>query len=181
MQNLLVKEIRAIVQQLSHLPVANEFIRRIQQGKLTRDENPQSHFCVYFAAYDLANKRVFIGHHKKSDLWLFNGGHIDPGETTSTAMLREMNEEWGLQFNLEKIAPAKLLSITSVINPSIKCQKHYDIWYFVPVSMKNFLPDQEKLASEFYTTAWKTIAEAKRLVSDQNTLLAIKNIEKLKN
>ena len=57
--------------------LALKFLERIQEGKITRDENPKSHVCVYFAAYDPRAKQVFIGHHKKSGFWLFNGRNID--------------------------------------------------------------------------------------------------------
>jgi len=52
--------------------LAENFLQRIEEGKITRDENPKSHFCIYFAAYDPTAKKVFIGHHKKSGFWLFN-------------------------------------------------------------------------------------------------------------
>jgi len=32
--------------------IAQKFIDRIKAGKLTKDENPKSHLCAYFAAYD---------------------------------------------------------------------------------------------------------------------------------
>lgn len=47
-------------------PIQAAFLERAQQGAPTRDENPQTHFCVYFAAYDPVAQKVFIGHHKKS-------------------------------------------------------------------------------------------------------------------
>jgi 8-oxo-dGTP pyrophosphatase MutT (NUDIX family) len=129
----------------------------------------------------LKNKQVFIGHHKKIRFVAFNGGHIDKDETVSEAMLREMSAEWGLQYELEKIGKVKLLTITLIKHPIIKCQRHFDIWYFVSVSKEKFKPDQQKLASEFYTTAWKNIDEAKQIIIDHNTLLAIESIERLFN
>ena len=69
------------------------FEKRLLEGKLTRDENPTSHFCVYFSAFDPKSQKVFIGFHKKSRLWLFNGGHMDKGETPMEAIKREMGEE----------------------------------------------------------------------------------------
>lgn len=181
MDTNLIKEVTLIAKDLIHLPVSNEFISRAKEGKLTRDENLISHFCVYFAAFDPEIKEIFIGHHKKSDLWLFNGGHINKGELASEAVIREMGEEWGLQIDLIKIGKPKLITITSIKHPIIKCQKHYDIWYFVPISKINFRPDQKKLATEFYTTQWINVDEARQIVIDQNTLLAIKEIKKLFN
>jgi hypothetical protein len=63
--------------------IAKRFLDRLEQGILTKDENPVSHFCAYFSAYDPKVKEIFIGHHNKLGLWLFNGGHIDEGETTN--------------------------------------------------------------------------------------------------
>lgn len=179
MADRITRRIIEIASELSDSPVAPEFINRVEEGKLTRDENPQSHFCVYFAGFDKEAKKVFIGHHKKSDLWLFNGGHVDEGETSEEALEREMGEEWGERVDLEKIGKPQLLTITPISHPKIKCNKHYDIWFFVPLSAADFKPDQNLLATEFYTTGWKSIEEARSLIKDPNSLKAISEFEHL--
>lgn len=159
-------------------PVAQSFVDRLPEGDLTRDENPASHYCVYFAAYDPETGQIFVGHHIKSDLWLFNGGHIDAGETAEETLLREMGEEWGLQIPLENIGDPKMLTITEIDN-AVKqsCTRHYDIWYFVPVNQQTFTPDQTLLAKEYHRMAWLSPAEARNVMSDANTLSAVDLIE----
>lgn len=154
--------------------VAKKFLTRVREGKLTRDENPESHFCVYFAAYDPSAKLVFIGRHKKSGLWLFNGGHIDESETSDQALEREIGEEWGIQMLSNEIGNPSLLTITPINNPTKQlCRVHYDIWYFVRLNENDFKPDQEKLSKEFHEMKWVSPLEAKELVTDPNTLNAI--------
>ncbi len=173
------KRIYDIVTAHSQSPVASHFFNRLKEGQLTRDENTNTHFCVYFAAYDAESKQVFIGHHKKSGLWLFNGGHIEKGETPEETLKREIGEEWGLEVALQSIGEPKLLTITHIENPTIECKEHYDIWYFVRVSKQNFNPKKENLDSEFYTTDWKDIEQARNIVSDPSTLKALLEFEKL--
>ncbi|MFC1790200.1 NUDIX domain-containing protein [Patescibacteria group bacterium] len=140
MTSKLAKKIQTIVSDLKSQPVSNQFRKRATEGQLTRDENPQTHFCVYFAACDPKAKRVFLGNHKKSGLWLFNGGHIDEGETPNEALAREISEEWGI---------------------------------------KTFKPKQKLLEEEFSQTSWLTISEARKLVSDPNTLVGLTEFEKV--
>src|SRR3990172_186562 len=116
--------------------VKQEFLRRLTEGDITREENPQTHFCVYFAGFDPKTDEVFIGHHKKSGLWLFNGGHIDKGETPNEALFREIGEEWGdvkaIGLPEDAVAGAELLTITEINNPTKQtCTRHYDIWHFI--------------------------------------------------
>ncbi len=175
----LAERISEIASKHSPSPVILEFISRTKEGKLTRNENVQSHFCVFFAAYDPETKKVFIGHHKKSDLWLFNGGHIDKGETPEETLEREIGEEWGLKVDLQSIGEPKLLTISSINQPGNKCNQHYDIWYFVPVSEASFNPDKALLDTEFYVIGWKDIKEARVLTTDPTTLKGISKIESL--
>lgn len=175
----LAEKVKAIANSLSKTSVALGFLNRVEEGFLTRDENPFSHFLVFFAAFDKETKKVFIGHHKKSGLWLFNGGHIDKGETPEEALVREMKEEWGVEISLQSIGKPKLITITPINNPKIKCTTHYDIWFFVPVSKTQFFPDKEKLDTEFYQTGWKSIREAKQLITDPANLRAIAEFEKI--
>jgi 8-oxo-dGTP pyrophosphatase MutT (NUDIX family) len=160
-------------------PVKEAFNQRLDAGSgLTRDENPASHFCVYFGAYDRRAGRVFVGHHKKSGLWLFNGGHIDRGETADQALLREMGEEWGLVVPLAQIGAPRLLTITEIDNPARQsCTRHYDIWYFVQVDVRTFSPSVSLLATEYHTIDWHTPNEARALITDPNTLRAIALME----
>ena len=154
--------------------VRDLFIRRASEGLLTRDENPSSHFCVYFSGYDPRTKHIFIGHHKKSDLWLFNGGHIDRGETPIEALRREVSEEWGPHIALKDIPSPSLLSITDIDNPTKQpCRRHYEISYFIPLDEDTFEPDAHLLAKEFYQWGWKSLPEAKKIITDPNTITAM--------
>lgn len=154
------------------------FLKRLSQGKLTRDENPETHFCVYFAGVDTGNKQVFLGHHKKSNLWLFNGGHIDQVETPEQAVLREIGEEWGVPLTLNDLSALRLLTVTNIVDSSkIICKVHYDIWFFAPLAVDAFRPDKKLLQTEFYENKWLTLKEARVKAVDPNTLLALDFIE----
>lgn len=153
------------------------FIKRIKAGGLSREENPYEHFGVFFAPIDFAAKKVFIGHHIKSGLWLFNGGHLAQGELPLDTAKREMEEEWGENYGLVEIHGPELLTITPVNIPQIKCRKHFDIWFFVNTDERNFSPQIENLAKEFYQWGWMRIDEARRKVLDYQIQHALAVIE----
>ncbi len=159
--------------------VAATFMARVGEGAVTRDENPSTHFCVYFAAYDQSAGEVFMGHHKKSGLWLFNGGHIDKGEIPVEAVEREIGEEWGIVVSRDSIGKPELLTITDINNrPKQTCTKHYDIWYFIPLD-KSAVFDQDKLAKEFYETRWMPVDQVVPLVTDLSTVKALDYLQGL--
>ncbi len=159
--------------------IGRKFLNRLRDGCLTKDENPESHFCVYFAAYDPRAKQVFIGHHKKSGLWLFNGGHIDKDEILKEALEREIKEEWDFKMQAKDIGNPSLLTITKINNPTKQlCKTHYDVWYFVSVDKKKFDPSLKSLAEEFYKNEWMTADKAIQIITEINTLKAIKFLEK---
>lgn len=159
--------------------VKNQFAKRLKEDDFTKDENINSHFCAYFAAYDAKRRKVFIGHHKKSGLWLFNGGHIDKGESLNKSIEREMEEEWGDNYVFSKLPEPSLLTITEINEEEVSCKIHYDIWYFIPLDSETFIPNGNDMEKEFFETGWKTIVESRELVKQANTLLALKVVEKL--
>lgn len=159
--------------------VRNMFNTRLEEGNITRDENTQSHFCVYFAVTDSYAQEVFLGHHKKSGLWLFNGGHIDTNELPIDALMREMDEELGLRIVKARIEDPFLLTVTPIlIPPNFPCKVHFDIWYLINVDKNTFNPDEEKLSKEFFSTQWMTIEQAKKYVDTANTYKALSLLQK---
>ncbi len=158
--------------------VTERYLRRILEGNLTRDENPYTHFCIYFAAFDALKHSVFVGHHKKSGLWLFNGGHIDKGESLSEALEREISEEWGIKIPIEDLKKPLLLTVTK-IPPNQKqiCKTHYDVWYFVPSRIDTARFNQDLLSKEFFENSWLTIPDARSRITDPSTLKALVLLE----
>lgn len=150
-------------------PVGQKYLERIKKGELTKHENPFSHMCTYFVPYDPIVKQLFIGNHKKSGLWLVNGGHIDEGETLKDVLKREIDEEWGLNSEDFDIVEPQLLTICPINNPEKqKCTEHFDIWHFIPVDKNTFNPDREKLLQEFSEVGWFTYEEAMKIKNDDN-------------
>lgn len=179
MNNKLAQEI----EKLLDLPFPEEtilaFKDNLKDSKLTRDENPENHFCAYFAAYDSKSKKLFIGHHIKSGLWLFNGGHIDKGETLRETVEREIGEEWGLDINSLNIGEPSFISTAEINNPTKQtCRLHLDIWHFINVNIDTFKPDPLKLAEEFHSVEWVGLDKARQIITDKGTLQALDFIDK---
>ncbi|MBI3984294.1 NUDIX domain-containing protein [Candidatus Microgenomates bacterium] len=152
--------------------IAMAYRSRLLEGKLTRDENAVSHFCVYFLPYDAKARKVFIGHHKKANLWLAPGGHIDAGENINQAAGREVFEELGLKISSEHVGVPFLLTITQINNPPHLCKSHFDIWIVLGMAAQVF-PGS---LAEFHETGWLQIGEAKKLVTDPANLLALEAV-----
>jgi 8-oxo-dGTP pyrophosphatase MutT (NUDIX family) len=160
--------------------VRERFLKRLDQGGLSMQENPRSHFCVFFAAYDPVRKQVFLGFHKRSGLWLANGGHIEIGESPWEAVRREVKEEWGEKILLPAEFGPQLLTISEIekFGNDRKCKEHYDFWYFLPYDSEKFDPDPNLIEKEFFQADWYSFIDASYLV-DKNTKLAIRLIQKL--
>ncbi|MBI2633409.1 MAG: NUDIX domain-containing protein [Parcubacteria group bacterium] len=138
------------------------FLKRLEEGAFTRDENPQTHFCVYFLPYNAKSKKVFIVHHKKAGLWLFPGGHIDEGEGLLKTLNREIDEELGVKQFFQNTPSPFLFTITPIENRVQSCKIHFDIWYLINTDGVNFKVDTK----EFYDAKWLTIDEAEKIVTD---------------
>ena len=157
--------------------VKEDFLIRLSEGGYSREENPESHFCVYFAFYDPKKDRVFVGHHKKSDLFLFTGGHVDMGELPVETLEREIFEELGFDWKFSEEITPSLFTITEINSKTVNCKSHYDIWYFFPSSEDNFNPDYSKLSEEFFRISWLDINQAIRLIKDPATKEALELIK----
>ena len=173
---MLTDEIKEVCASSESTPsVRRRFLDRLEEGALTRDENPISHYCVYFLPYNEKEKTVFIVHHKKSGLWLAPGGHIDKGENLLHALVREIGEELGFQYMSHDAKPF-MLTITEIPDtPKYACRTHYDSWYGIPTDGSEFNVNPE----EFHETRWLTVPEARKLVTDPVNLEAIARIETL--
>jgi 8-oxo-dGTP diphosphatase len=133
---------------------------------------------VYFAMYDRNARMVFIGHHKKSGLWLFTGGHVEKNELPDHAVTREIREELGVSIPRRRISPRHLLTITTINNPEkVICRKHYDIWHFIDVDRVAFRPSVTRMKKEFRSFGWKTFKQARALTTDTNTPIALRYIK----
>jgi 8-oxo-dGTP diphosphatase len=103
------------------------------------------------------DERVLLHWHRKNQLWLPFGGHIEPNEDPVETVLREIEEECGLRTelltaaktfgitNLPVIAPPVIILLEPTTDGSIE-HEHIDLIYFCrptgPVDSVDRHPDR---------------------------------------
>lgn len=110
------------------------------------------------------NKILFVLH-KKLNMWLFPGGHIDPDETPDQAALREAMEETGLEVEFLEYAPLgktkeELISSAFPFHTSIhNVGDHNHHCFFYACSAEN---TKTIKSHESHDIAWLTAEEIKK-------------------
>ncbi len=134
----------------------------------TKKEGNPRHYCSFFLPYDEKAGKIYLGYHIKADDWIPPGGHIEPGETPSDAVVREIKEELGVEITKDKIRPFTL-SVKQINNPDRGCMAHYDVWHLVMMEEQPF----DYLKSEYHDAGWFTIPEGLKKITKNPDFAAI--------
>lgn len=112
-----------------------------QRGESFFDESHDHH--VTASAFVISSRGVILHRHRRLGIWVQPGGHVDPGETSEGAALREVSEETGLV--VRHWEPPLLFHVD--VHPGPRGHTHYDVRYVViappdePVPPPNESPD----------------------------------------
>jgi 8-oxo-dGTP pyrophosphatase MutT (NUDIX family) len=112
------------------------------------------------AGYIINNGKVLLIHHRKLNLWLPVGGHIDKDETPDEALLREIKEEVGIDAEIIGKSPVPLIGNAkkNLALPfhtnlhSVGDHDHYCLFYVCsPLSQKVELKLDEVKSAEWFS------------------------------
>jgi 8-oxo-dGTP diphosphatase len=106
-------------------------------------DTPPRHLVSYFVPFDEASRRVLLGDHRKSGLWLPPGGHAEDGEDPRDTVTREASEELGIRARFHPVAQPLFLTVT----PTRGTPSHTDVslWFVLRVNETDDLrPDSRE-------------------------------------
>lgn len=112
---------------------------------MPHNEKLEKHFTA--SALIIENSKVLLLYHKKLDVWLYPGGHIEKNETPEQAVVREVKEETDLDIEIigerdDSLADTKA-DVSVLCNPyAFLCELvgdhyHNDIVYLCRICSDN--------------------------------------------
>lgn len=128
----------------------------------------ESHYTATGLVVNKDRTRVLVVYHKKLQLWLPAGGHVDEGELPHQAAIREVFEETGIQAQIISASPTLVLRGDTevqiaaplfILHENIPTYKdkpahlHYDFVYYMQTQHQECIINERELDS----VSWMTI------------------------
>ncbi|HSX42769.1 MAG TPA: NUDIX domain-containing protein [Candidatus Saccharimonadales bacterium] len=142
-----------------HLQDTAKWLRSGQNPfRLRKPDVPPKHLVSYFVLVDPGHRSILLVDHIKAQLWLPSGGHVELNELPRNAVLREAQEEFGLQaaFLCGNGKPF-FVTVTQTVGLT---PGHTDVslWYLLRGNVHDRMQYDR---SEFTDVEWYTFAEIK--------------------
>lgn len=129
--------------------------------RIAKPDIPNKHLVSYFVLFDEKQRKILLVDHKKAQLWLPTGGHVEVDEDPLEAVKRECFEELGIEADFYWQTPL-FLTVTETVGLTVG---HTDVslWYVLKGdSQASYHYDAE----EFNSIKWFTIDEIPYTQSD---------------
>lgn len=117
--------------------------------RIEKPATPDTHLVAYFVIASAEMDQILLVDHKKAELWLPAGGHVDPGEDPKETVKREAKEELGIDAEFLFDEPL-LLTVTKTVG---NVAKHTDVslWYLLKGDPSQVLDYDQ---NEFHQIHW---------------------------
>jgi 8-oxo-dGTP pyrophosphatase MutT (NUDIX family) len=149
----------------------------IQSGdplyRITKPDIPNKHLVAYFVLYDKDASKILLVDHKKAQLWLPTGGHVEVDEHPRDTVIRECFEELGIHADFWLESP---LFLTSTMTVGLTAG-HTDVslWYVLRgKDQHNYSFDIE----EFNSIRWFHIDEVETQKTDPHMSRFVRKLRK---
>lgn len=132
-------------------------LRWIESGveifRTAKPATPDPHLVSYFILLDQNEDQLLLVDHKKSDLWVAPGGHVEHNEHPKETVKREIREELGIEAQFLLQNPF-FLTVMKTTNP---IGRHTDVsfWYLLKGNVSELLKIEER---EFHQSGWFSFA-----------------------
>ncbi len=117
--------------------------------RIQKPDVPNKHLVSYFILLDELERKILLVDHKKAELWLPSGGHVEVDENPKETTIRECLEELKIQADFWCEEP---IFLTSTITVGLTAG-HTDVslWYVLKGNcQENYSFDQD----EFNAIRW---------------------------
>lgn len=114
--------------------------------RISKPDNPNKHLVSYFVMFDQAKEKILLVDHKKAELWLPSGGHVEIDEDPADTVTRECMEELSVAAEFWSTKP---IFITQTVTVG-KTAGHTDVslWYVIKGNSNiEYDFDQEEFSS----------------------------------
>ena len=117
--------------------------------RIEKPATPDTHLVAYFVIASPEKDKILLVDHKKAELWLPAGGHVEAGEVPKETVRREAQEELGIEAEFLSDEPI-FLTVTKTVG---NIAKHTDVslWYLLKGDPNQTL-DYD--ISEFHQIRW---------------------------
>jgi len=128
-------------------------LRWIESGveifRTAKPATPDPHLVSYFILHDPNANQLLLVDHKKSDLWVAPGGHVELNEHPFETVKREIREELSIEANFLLTDPFFL----TVMKTTSSIGRHTDVafWYLLKGNVSELLKYDER---EFHQIGW---------------------------
>lgn len=133
-----------------HIQETLQWIRSGEQiFRLKKPDIPPQHLVSYFLLLDEEAQKILLVDHKKAQLWLPSGGHVDEGEHPRQTVIRECGEELAIDADFWQEDPL-FITITPTVGLTAG---HTDVslWYVLKGNHTQVYAFDEE---EFHTVQW---------------------------
>ena len=117
--------------------------------RIAKPDQPKIHLVSYFVLVDPYTNELLLTDHKKAELWLPSGGHVEIGEHPKQTVCREIKEELGIEAEFLFEHP-QFVTITDTVG---NVSKHTDVslWYLLRGNKNDILNFDSE---EFHQIRW---------------------------
>lgn len=155
---LIRKEILAEVESIlpvdllekEHLEFVKTWIASgVEIFRIAKPDKPNIHLVSYFIVIDPDTNDFLLVDHKKAELWLPSGGHVEPNEHPRETVKREVQEELGIEAEFLFKNPL-FLTVTKTVG-NVAPHTDISLWYILKGNRKRSLKFD---AEEFHQIQW---------------------------